>query len=90
MSASRSQAATSTRLDSPSIISDISVMTDIVENIQIGADCNPEEIESFTCLFKELCDVFAWSYEEMPGIDLSIFEHEIKLYDNAKPIHQRL
>jgi hypothetical protein len=34
----------------------------------------------YTELFKELCDVFAWSYEEMSGIDPRIVEHEIKTY----------
>lgn len=68
----------------------IFVKIDIIENIQIGVNCNPEEISSFTYLFKEFCGVFAWSYEEIPGIDPSILKHEIKLYDNAKPVHKRL
>lgn len=34
--------------------------------------------------------MFAWSYEEMPGIDPSIVQHEIKTYENSKPIHQKL
>ena len=71
---------------SKTLLIDISVKTGIMENIQIGADCNPEEIAAFTALFKEFRDVFAWSYDEMPGIDPSIVEHEIKTYDNAKPI----
>ena len=41
-------------------------------------------------LFQELRDVFSWSYEEMPGIDLSIVVHEIKTYPDAKPVRQRL
>ena len=69
---------------------DISVKTGIVENIQIGADCNPEEIACFTSLFKEFCDVFSWSYDEIPGIDPSIVEHEIKIYENENPFQQRL
>ena len=72
------------------ILIDISVKTGIVENIHIGADCNPEEIARFTSLFKEFRDVFAWSYEEIPDIDPSIFKHEINIYDNAKPVRQRL
>jgi hypothetical protein len=41
-------------------------------------------------LFKELLDVFAWSYEEIPGIDPHIVEHEIKTYPDAKPVWQHL
>ena len=47
----------------------ISVNLDIVENIHIGANCSPEEIDIYTALFKEFRDVFSWSDEEMPGID---------------------
>lgn len=43
---------------SKTLLIDISIKIGIVENIQIGADSNPEEIASFTCLFKEFCDVF--------------------------------
>ena len=52
--------------------------------IYIGVNCSPEEISIYTSLFKEFRDVFAWSYEEMPGIDPSIVEHEIRTYPDAK------
>lgn len=75
---------------SKNMLIDISVKMGIVENIQIGANFNLEEIARFTSLFKEFRDVFAWSYDEIPSIDPSIFEHEIKFYGNAKPVRQRL
>ena len=34
--------------------------------------------------------MFAWSYEEMLGIDPRIMEHEIKTYPNAKHVRQKL
>ena len=55
-----------------------------IENVLIGADCSPDEIELYTTLFKEFRDVFAWSYEEMPGIDPRIVKHEIKTYPDAR------
>eukprot|EP00253_Pinus_taeda_P028434 PITA_28434 len=69
---------------------DISVKPGIVENIHIGASCKDTEFNTYKALFQEFCDVFAWSYEEMPGIDPSIIVHEIKTYPDAKPIRQRL
>jgi hypothetical protein len=42
----------------------------------------------YTELFKEFWDVFAWSYEEMRGINPRIFEHEIRTFLDAKPIQQ--
>ena len=56
----------------------------------IGADCSPEEIQIYTTLFKEYQSIFAWTYEEMPGIDPWIVEHEIKTYPNVKPVRQKL
>jgi hypothetical protein len=35
----------------------------IVDNVFIGADCSPKEIQIYIDLFKEFRDVFAWSYE---------------------------
>ena len=64
----------------------ISRTPDVVENVFVGADCSPEEIQIYTDLFKEFRDVFAWSYEEMPGIDPKIVEHEILTYPDAKPV----
>jgi hypothetical protein len=62
----------------------------IMENVFVGADCSPEEIQIYTDLFKEIRDVFSWSYEEMPGIDPKIVEHEITTYPDAKPVRQKL
>jgi hypothetical protein len=37
---------------------DISRTPGIVENVFVRADCSPEEIQIYTDLFKEFCDVF--------------------------------
>jgi hypothetical protein len=75
---------------SPMIPIDISIKPGIIENVHIGASCSPDEIVTYTSLFKEFCDIFAWSYEEMPGIDPKIVIHEIKTYPDAKPVWQCL
>ena len=62
----------------------------VIENIMIGVDCSPQEIETYTTLFKEYRVIFAWSYEEMPGIDPCIVEHKIKTYLNVKLVKQKL
>ena len=61
-----------------------------IENVYIGAECSHADILEYTELFKEFCDIFAWYYNEMPGIDPCIVEHEIKTYPNAKPVRQCL
>jgi hypothetical protein len=74
----------------PTVPIDISIKPGIVENVHIGASCSLDEIVTYTSMFKEFCEIFAWSYEEMPGIDPAIFVHEIKTYPSAKPVRQRL
>ena len=69
---------------------DISVKLGIFENIHIGASYTENELQTYKALFQEFRDVFAWSYEEMPGIDPAIVVHEIKTYSNAKPVRQCL
>ena len=69
---------------SPTIPINISHDPSKIENVYIGADCSHPEIQEYTELFKEFCDIFSWSYEEMPSIDPRIVEHEIKTYPNAK------
>jgi hypothetical protein len=71
---------------SPTIPIDISVKSGIVENVHIGDSCSPDEVVTYTSLFKEFRDIFAWNYEEMPGINPSIVLHEIKTYPGAKPV----
>jgi hypothetical protein len=75
---------------SPTIPLDIFVKPRIVENVHIGASCSSNEVVTYTSLFKEFCDIFAWSYKEMSGIEPEIVIHEIKTYPDAKPIWQRL
>ena len=67
----------------------ISTKIDVVENIHVGKTCSLSELEIYYALFHEFRDVFAWSYDEMPGIDSSIVEHEIKMYPDVKLVGQR-
>lgn len=70
----------------------INILTklDVVENIHVGKSCSSSELEIYYALFREFRDLFAWSYEEIPDIDSSIVEYEIKMYLDVKPVRQRL
>jgi hypothetical protein len=48
---------------SSTITTDISIKEGITENIQLGENCSAEEVETYTTLFKEFHDIFAWSYK---------------------------
>ena len=67
---------------SPMIPINISRDPGRIENVYIGVECSHAEIQEYTELFKEFHDIFAWSYDEMSGIDPRIVEHEIKTYPN--------
>jgi hypothetical protein len=75
---------------SPTIPLDISIKPRVFENVHIGASCSNDEVVTYMSLFKEFRDVFAWSYEEILGIDLDIVLHEIKTYPGIKPIWKQL
>ena len=75
---------------SPTIPINISRDPGKVENVYIRADCSPDEIKEYTMLFKEFHDIFAWSYEDILGMDPRIFKHEIKTYPDAKLVRQSL
>jgi len=65
----------------------ISIKPDVVEHFHVGVSYSSDEIKTYTHLFKEFCDVFTWSYEEMPGFDPNIFVHQIPMYPHAKLVH---
>jgi hypothetical protein len=71
---------------SPNMPLDISIKPGVVENVHIRASCSHDEVVTYKSLFQEFRDIFAWSYEEMLGIDPNIVVHEIKTYLGAKPV----
>ena len=38
---------------------------------------------------RENADVFAWSLEEIPGIDLGMTQHQLNIDPMARPVRQR-
>ena len=45
------------------ILIDILVKPWVVESVQINWECSPKNISTYISLFKEVYDVFSWSYE---------------------------
>ena len=42
---------------------EISVKPGIVKNIHVGVTCSSNEVQVYTSIFHEFCDVVTWSYE---------------------------
>ena len=41
-------------------------------------------------LLKEYVDIFAWSYQDMPGLDTDIVEHHLPLKPECPPVKHKL
>ena len=41
-------------------------------------------------LLEEYQDVFAWSYQDMPGLDSDIMQHKLPLNPGSSPVKQKL
>uniref|UniRef100_A0A2N9FIR5 RNase H type-1 domain-containing protein n=1 Tax=Fagus sylvatica TaxID=28930 RepID=A0A2N9FIR5_FAGSY len=58
--------------------------------MQIGKNLTPFEKDEFIALLQEFQEVFAWSYEDMPGIDTDIVQHSIPTDPTFRPVKQKL
>ncbi|KAM1023223.1 hypothetical protein ACFX2A_045130 [Malus domestica] len=53
------------------------------------SDLLPQHVKIALCnLLKEFKDCFAWSYHEMPGLDRTLVEHELRIKTGCKPFRQ--
>ncbi|RVW71176.1 Transposon Ty3-G Gag-Pol polyprotein [Vitis vinifera] len=58
--------------------------------LRIGSNLSTDERDSLIQLLRAYLDVFAWSYEDMPGLDPSIVQHRLPLLPHARPVKQKL
>ena len=58
--------------------------------VNLGIDCTTEEIDQYFSLFKEYIDVFAWNYDDLKYYDKTIFQHIIRLREEAKPLKKKI
>ena len=60
------------------------------KEVKIGASLYPDVKRRLIELLKEYEDIFAWSYQDMPGLDTDIVEHHFLLKPECPPIKQKL
>ena len=63
--------------------------TEDARPVHIAKEMTPDNKTAMITLLKEFRDVFAWSYEDMRGLDPQLYQHQIHLNKDAKPIAQR-
>jgi len=59
--------------------------TDLSKTIQLSADLQQEEEQTLLALLMQNEDVFAWSPNDIKGIDRSIIEHKLNVDPKIKP-----
>ena len=60
------------------------------KNLKIGDNLSEEVKKGLSELLAEYLDVFAWSYEDMPGLDQSIVVHHLPTQRDTKLKKQKL
>ena len=58
--------------------------------LRIRSNLSIDERDSLIQLLRAYLDVFAWSYEDMPGLDPSIVQHHLPLLSHVRPVKQKL
>jgi hypothetical protein len=58
---------------------------EIKRELKIGTMITPKEREDLIVLLRDYVDVFAWSYEDMSGLDTNIVVHRVPLVEGCKP-----
>ena len=56
---------------------------------RFGADLEGRIKKDLICFLRKSIDVFAWSYEDMPGIDPGVITHRLNIYPSSKPVRQK-
>ena len=58
--------------------------------IMTGSSLSPDERSRLIGLLRSYFDVFAWSYEDMTGLDSSIVQHHLPILPYSMPVKQKL
>ncbi|XP_077250960.1 uncharacterized protein LOC143890242 [Tasmannia lanceolata] len=62
----------------------------LIREIRIGKTLTPDERAELIALLKEFKEVFAWFYDDMPGLSEDIVQHRLPLIPGARPKKQKL
>ena len=59
------------------------------KSTKIGVDLEGKIKKGLIRFLRENIDVFAWSHEDMLGIDPSVITHRLNVYPSSKPMRQK-
>ena len=64
--------------------------TDVIREVKVGAALEDSVKQRLIELLREHSDIFAWSYEDMPGLDTDIVVHKLSLKEECPPVKPKL
>ena len=56
---------------------------------RIGTSMKEKMKKDLVQFLRKRIDVFAWSHEDMPGIDPSVITHRLNVHPSSKPVRQK-
>ena len=59
---------------------------DLGKSTRIGADLEGKIKKGLIRFLRENIDMFAWSHEDMPGIDPSVITYRLNVHPSSKPV----
>ena len=60
------------------------------KEVKVGTGMTAPIRQGLITLLEEYQDVFAWSYQDMPGLDSDIVQHKLPLNPGSSPVKQKL
>lgn len=63
---------------------------DDIKEVKINTKITKEKRERLICLLQKFVDAFAWSYQDMPRLDIDIVTRKLPLKKGYKPVKQKL
>ena len=60
------------------------------KEVKIGSSLYSSAKKEIIALLREYADIFAWSYQDMPGLNTEIVEHQLPMKPECQPVQQKL
>ena len=60
------------------------------KEVKIGSSLDSSTKKEIIDLLKEYADIFAWSYQDMPGLSTKIVEYQLPTRPECRPVQQKL
>ena len=60
------------------------------KEIKLGVNLEPSVKERLIQLLQDYVEIFAWSYKDMPGLDIDIMVHCLPTREDCPPVKQKV